>query len=87
MLKSHIIQHFLSIIISVLKKIKKKTKSLSHFIWLILLVIITVLVTYFYEKSRSNQYKNFKKTLENIYLQKTVAKITSELEGLSLIHI
>ena len=58
-------------------KIKRKAKSLSHFIWLILLIIITSLVTYFYELNRDTQYKNIKKTLNNIYLQKTFSKINS----------
>ncbi|MDC3053356.1 M23 family metallopeptidase [Candidatus Pelagibacter sp.] len=62
-------------------KTKRKIKSLSHFIWLTLLIIITVLVTYFYELNRDSQYKNIKKTLNNIYFQKTFAKITSELEN------
>ena len=64
-----------------LTKYKRKIKSLSHFIWLILLIIITSLVTYFYELNRDTQYKNIKKTLNNIYFQKTFAKITSELEN------
>ena len=61
-------------------KTKKKIKSLSHFIWLTLLIIITSLVTYFYELNRDSQYKNIKKTLNNIYFQKTFSKITSKLE-------
>ena len=64
-----------------LTKYKRKIKSLSHFIWLILLIIITSLVTYFYELNKDTQYKNIKKTLKNIYFQKTFAKITSELEN------
>ena len=62
-------------------KTKRKIKSLSHFIWLTLLIIITSLVTYFYELNRDSQYKNIKKTLNNIYFQKTFAKITSKLEN------
>ena len=61
-------------------KIKKKTKSLSHFIWLLLLIIITASVTYFNEINKDKQNSKLKKTLSNIYLQKTIAKITSELE-------
>ena len=60
---------------------KRKIKSLSHFIWLILLIIITSFVTYFYELNRDSQYKNIKKTLDNIYFQKSFAKITSKLEN------
>ena len=61
--------------------LKKKTKSLSHFIWLILLITITVLVTYFYEKNTKSQYEPLKKTLNNIYFQKTLIKLSSELEN------
>ena len=64
-----------------LTKTKRKIKSLSHFIWLTLLIIITSLVTYFYELNRDTQYKNIKKTLNNIYFQKTFAKISSKLEN------
>ena len=60
-------------------KLKKKTKSLSHFIWLLLLIVITVSVTYFNETNKKSQYSNLKKTLSNLYFQKTVEKITSEL--------
>ena len=62
-------------------KFKKKTKPLSHFIWLFLLIIITSFVTFFYEQNKKSNYKNLKKTLNNFYLQKTFAKITSKLEN------
>ena len=65
----------------VLTKFKRKIKSYSHFIWLILLIIITSFVTYFYENNKESQYLNLKKTLNNFYLQKTFAKITSKLEN------
>ena len=61
-------------------KFKKKIKSLTHFIWLILLVSIASIVTYFHESNKKSQYNNLKKTLNNIYFQKTITKITSELE-------
>ncbi len=64
-----------------LTKTKRKIKSLSHFIWLILLIIITSFVTYFYETNKESQYKSLKKTLNNVYLQKTLKKITSKLEN------
>ena len=63
-----------------IKKFKRNVKSLSNFIWLILLIIITSFVTYFYETNKNYQYNNFKKTLKNVYFQKTFSKITSELE-------
>ena len=55
-------------------------KLLSHFIWLILLISITSFVTYFYENNKKSQYVNLKKTLNNLYFQKSIAKITSGLE-------
>ena len=61
-------------------KIKRKIKSLSHFIWLILLILITSFVTYFYETNKDSQYKNLKKTLDNVYFKKTLSNITSSLE-------
>ena len=61
-------------------KFKKKIKSLTHFIWLILLISIASIVTYFHESNKKSQYNNLKKTLNNIYFQKTITKITSELE-------
>ncbi len=63
-----------------LKKIKKKTKSFSHFIWLILLITVTSFVTYFYEINKKSQYLSLKKTLQNVYFQKTLKKITNTLE-------
>tara|TARA_Y200000002_G_C22643105_1_gene647938 strand:- start:239 stop:1534 length:1296 start_codon:yes stop_codon:yes gene_type:complete len=64
----------------VIKKFKGKVKSLSHFLWLILLIIVSIFVTFFYESNQKKQYENLKKTLNNIYLQKTLKKITSGLE-------
>jgi len=64
----------------VLKKIKQKAKSLSHFIFLVLLIIITISVTYFYKNTQNSRNESFKKTLSNVYLQKTFAKLTSELQ-------
>ena len=63
-----------------LKKIKKKTKSFSHFIWLILLITVTSFVTYFYEVNKKSQYLSLKKTLQNVYFQKALTKITNTLE-------
>jgi len=65
----------------VLTKFKRKIKSLSHILWLTLLIIIIIFVTNFQQANKNSQYGNLKKTLNNIYLQKTFAKITSELEN------
>ena len=62
------------------KKIFNKIKVLSHFIWLVLLIFIVSFVTYFYDNNKKTQSKILKETFNNIYLQKTFTKITSELE-------
>ena len=62
-------------------KFKRKIKSLSHILWLILLFIIIIFVTNFQQKNRVSQYVSLKKTLNNVYFQKTFAKITSKLEN------
>ena len=68
-------------------KIYRKIKPLSHFIWLILLIIIVSSVTYFYDSNKKQQSKDLKKTFNNIYLQKTFSKITSELKPRFIIKI
>ena len=64
-----------------IKKINRKIKPFSHFIWLILLILIVGFVTYFFDNNKKKQSEIFKKTLDNIYLQKTFTKITSGLES------
>ena len=61
-------------------KFKRKIKSLSHILWLILLIIIITIVTNFQQINKNSQYGSLKKTLKNVYFQKTFSKITSELE-------
>jgi len=65
----------------VLIKFKQKAKSLSFFICLVLLITITILVSYFYNINKKYQNESIRKTLRNVYLEKTLAKITSELEN------
>ena len=55
-------------------KFKQKAKSLSHFIFLVLLILITAFVTYFINNNKNLQNESLKKTLGNVYLQKTFAK-------------
>ena len=61
-------------------KFKRKIKSLSYILWLFLLIIIIIFVINFQQKNKNFQYESLKKTLNNVYLQKTFKKITSELE-------
>ena len=63
-----------------LKNKLKKFHEYSYFIWLILLMIIVVSVTNFYENNKIDQIAFFKKSLNNLYLHKTITKITSELK-------
>ena len=42
--------------------------------------MITISVTYFHNNNKNSQNQSLKKTLSNVYLQKTFAKITSELQ-------
>ena len=58
----------------------KKIRVYAHFIWLILLVFITVLVISYYDQNKKNQVKYLKNSLDNLYLQKSIKKITSELK-------
>ena len=62
-----------------LVKFKRNIKSLSYILWLILLILIVVFVTIFQQENKNSQFGKLKKTLDNFYLQKTFAKITSEL--------
>ncbi len=64
-----------------LTKLKKKTKSLLNYIWLILLIIISVFVIYINDRSTKSHHENLKKTLNNIYFQKVITKVTSKLEN------
>ncbi len=63
-----------------LRKFKRKVKPISHLLWLFLLLAVSVLVTNFYESNKKSQYDNLIKTLDNLYFQKSIAKITSQLQ-------
>jgi len=58
----------------------KKINTYSHFIWLILLISISVLVINYYDQNKKNQIKYLKNSLDNLYLHKSIKKITSELK-------
>ena len=64
-----------------MRKLEKKLKEYSIFIWLILLILITLLSQDYYNKNRQKQVSTFKKSLSNIYLHKTLKKITSNLKS------
>ena len=57
----------------------KKIEKYSYFIWLIFLIFFTVFFTYFYDLNKKNQINYLDKSLNNIYLNNLLIKITSEL--------
>ena len=57
-----------------------KIKVYAHFIWLILLMSISVLVINYYNQYQKNQVEYLIKSLENIYLHKSLKNITSNLK-------
>ena len=52
----------------------------SYFFWLLILIFLTVFITYFYNLNKKNQVNYLSKALKNIYLNKSIKKITSELK-------
>tara|TARA_B100001029_G_scaffold177941_1_gene183561 strand:+ start:104 stop:1405 length:1302 start_codon:yes stop_codon:yes gene_type:complete len=61
------------------KRVFQIIKEYSYFIWLIFLIASTVFVTYFYDLNKQNQIKYLNKALDNIYLDNSLKKISSEL--------
>ena len=55
-------------------------KKLKHFFWLFCLVLISILVTKFYDQNKKSQTIYINKMFQNIYFQKSLKKITNELE-------
>ncbi len=54
-------------------------RKFNYLIWLIVLIFFTVFVTYFYNLNKNNQIIYLNKLLNNIYLGKSLKKITNEL--------
>ncbi|MDC2969020.1 M23 family metallopeptidase [Candidatus Pelagibacter sp.] len=61
-------------------KILDKIEEYTYFIWFILLVLVAVLVTYFYDTNKKNQILYLQKSLENVYLKKSISSLTSNLK-------
>ena len=61
-------------------RILEKIEEYAYFIWFISLVIIAVLVTYFYDANKKNQILFLQKSLENVYLKKSISSLTSNLK-------
>ena len=71
---------FLIKITMFLNKINQKIRDFIYFIWITILAIVAFLITYYYENNKKNQINLLKKTLNNIYLNKSLNKIVSKLE-------
>ena len=61
-------------------KIFGKLQEYGYFIWLILLIIMAIFVTYFYDTNKKNQIYFLQKSLNNVYLKKSINTLTSGLK-------
>ena len=62
------------------EKIKSKIKKNTEIFALSLLIIITVISTSFYNQSKKKIVNNYKNTINNVYLKKTLNHFFSNLE-------
>ena len=63
-----------------LKKFKTEIKKKSEIAALILLVLITITSTTYYNQSKKKIISNYKNTIENVYLKKSISYFFSNLE-------
>ena len=63
-----------------LEKIKSKIKKNTEIFALSLLIIITVISTSFYNQSKEKIVNNYKNTINNVYLKKTLNHFFNNLE-------
>ena len=63
-----------------LSKIKTKLKNQTELVALILLILITIISTTYYNNNKKKIYNNYKNTINNIYLKKTLNHIFNNLE-------
>ena len=63
-----------------LNKFKSKIKKNTEIVALIILIIITIISTTYYNNSKQKIYSQFKNTINNIYLKKTVDHVFDNLE-------
>ena len=63
-----------------LNKIKAKLKKTTELVALSVLVLITITSTTYYNYSKNKIYNNYKNTINNIYLKKTLTHIFDNLE-------
>ena len=63
-----------------LSKIKTKLKNQTEIVALSLLILITIISTTYYNSNKKKIYNNYKNTINNIYLKKTLNHIFNNLE-------
>jgi len=63
-----------------LNKIKTKIKKNTEILSLTLLIVVTILSTTYYNSSKKKIYDNYKNTINNIYLKKTIDHIFDSFE-------
>ena len=63
-----------------LEKIKSKIKKNTEIFALSLLIIVTVISTSFYNQSKKKILNNYKNTINNVYLKKTLNHFFNDLE-------
>ena len=61
-------------------KLDQIIRNHAYIIWLIFLMVIAVFATNFYDNNKKNQVEFLKKSLNNIFLHKSIKKITSALK-------
>ena len=63
-----------------LEKFKTKIKKNTEIVALASLIVVTILSTTFYNQSKKTIFNNYKETINNIYLKKTINHIFDNLE-------
>ena len=63
-----------------LNKLKSKIKKNTEILALSLLIVVTIISTSYYNYNKKKIYNNFKNTVNNIYLKKTITHLFNNLE-------
>ena len=61
-------------------KLKSKIKKHTEIVALTALILITIVSTSYYNQSKKKIYKNYKNTINNVYLKKTITHFFNSLE-------
>ena len=61
-------------------KLKSKLKKHTEIVALALLILITIVSTSYYNQSKKKIYENYKNTINNVYLKKTITHFFNSLE-------